>query len=67
MEQIPGLTCIDSTSEDLFATLQAKGLFTLAIRIITSEGDKSQLDSETINSVLPKLLLLLKQTVEQVS
>lgn len=66
-QTLPGLTCIDSSSEDLFATLQAKGLFTLAIRIITAEGNNSQLDSETINSILPKLLLLLKQTVEQVS
>ena len=67
-EQIPaGLTCIDRSSEELLSALQKKGLFTLAIRIIAGEDNSSELENEIKNNVIPKLLLLLKQTVEQVS
>ncbi|MGI6225340.1 MAG: hypothetical protein ACOYJ1_03700 [Peptococcales bacterium] len=61
------LACRDFTNGELFSTLKAKGLSTLAIRIILGEQDQVSLDTETINNVLPRLLLLLKQTVEQVS
>ncbi|NLT95471.1 MAG: hypothetical protein GXW85_08080 [Clostridia bacterium] len=57
-----GLTCLDCSCKDLFSILQAKGLSTLAIRLISSRDD-----SEIINNVVPKLLLLLKQTVEKAS
>lgn len=66
-ETLPGLACLDSSPEELFNTCKAKGLSTLAVRIITGEENKEQLDGDTINNVIPKLLLLLKQTIEKVN
>lgn len=66
-DNLSALACVDILDGELFSTIKAKGLSTLAIRIIAGEENKVNLDNEKINNVLPKLLLLLKQTIEQVS
>jgi len=66
-QSLSGLACLDPACGELFSAIKAKGLSTLAVRIISGEENKVNLDTETINNVIPKLLLLLKQTVEQIS
>jgi len=66
-QELSGLACLDPQCGEMFATIKNKGLSTLAIRLIGGEDNQHSLDQDVINSVMPKLLLLLKKTVEQVS